>query len=122
MLARVRLLVTSLLVLGSFACTSSGGHNSLVGETCKTSAECDVTGICVTDGPDGLCTLPCIEPGAAGECPLGAYCDRESLTSDSAAKSEMTLCLPSCKADSDCRTGYACNALSSGPGKVCQPK
>ncbi|HEY2736726.1 MAG TPA: hypothetical protein VGI70_22150 [Polyangiales bacterium] len=109
-------------LVAASACVSTGGKNSLIGETCQTADDCDVSGVCVTDGKDGLCALPCLEPGGAGQCPLGAYCDRASLTTDSQPMAEMTLCLPACKSNSDCRDGYECNDVSSGPGKVCEPK
>jgi hypothetical protein len=117
--ARARLLCCAWLLS---ACSSGGGSETLIGATCHNSDECDVAGTCVTDGPDGICTQSCRVPGGAQECPLNSYCDRAELTSDTAAKSEMTLCLPACKAQGDCRDGYSCSGVSGGPGKVCRPE
>jgi hypothetical protein len=104
------------------ACGGDAGSASLVGATCKLSSECDVTGICLTDGKDGACSLTCEEPGAAQECPLGSYCDSGKFTTDKTPTSDMTVCLPACKEQSDCRDGYTCKGVSGGPGKVCAPK
>jgi hypothetical protein len=103
------------------ACGGDDTNLTLIGATCKKSSECDVTGVCITDGKDGLCSLSCTSPGAAGACPVGAYCDRGQFTTDQES-GEQTLCLPACTKQSDCRDGYECNGVSSGPGKVCQPK
>ena len=110
--------VVSLLLA---ACMSTGGAETLIGAPCQRADECDVTGVCVTDGLDGLCSRTCRVPGGAGECPLGSYCDRAQLTTDTQSTSEMTLCLPACKEQKDCRAGYSCNGVSGGPGKVCRP-
>jgi hypothetical protein len=105
------------------ACGGSGGSETLIGAPCKTQDDCDVvTGVCITDGDDGICTQTCSAPGAAGVCPVGSYCTRGEYTSaeqDSAAT--LTLCFPACKEQSECRAGYECNGVSSGPGKVCTP-
>lgn len=105
------------------ACMSSGGKETLIGESCKTADECDPTGVCIVDGKDGMCTQRCMYPGQPGECPLGSYCTRNEFESDaSGGKGFMVLCLPACKSQFDCREGYACNDLSAGPGKVCEPE
>jgi hypothetical protein len=106
-----------------FGCGSSAdGHLTLIGATCERSEECDVLGVCVTDGKGGLCASPCRVPGGAQQCPLGAYCDRASLTTDINEMSEMTLCLPACDNKTACRDGYECKDVNGGPGKVCRPK
>ena len=105
------------------ACMSSGGAETLIGAPCKTANDCDPAGVCIIDGKDGICTQTCSAPGAAGVCPLKSYCTRNELQSDtSGGKGFMVLCLPACKQQSDCRDGYSCNGVSSGPGKVCLPK
>jgi hypothetical protein len=93
----------------------------LIGAPCETADDCDVSGVCLTDGKDGLCSRTCNAPGRAGECPLGSYCDRAELTSDMQDTFVMFVCLPACKSQSDCRDGYSCNGVSGGPGKVCTP-
>jgi hypothetical protein len=103
------------------ACGSSGGSETLIGYPCDNADECDVTGVCVKDGKDGMCTQKCISPGGAGQCPYGTYCTRGEFTSDQ-GEAVMTLCFPACKEQRECRDGYECNGVSSGPGKVCQPK
>lgn len=104
------------------ACGGASGAETLIGAPCESAEECDVTGVCVTDGRDGVCTQRCMAPGQPGECPLDSYCTRGEFTSaDSGEKLTRTLCFPACKAQSDCREGYECNGVSSGPGKVCTP-
>ena len=109
------------LLLLLSACMSTGGAETLIGAPCQSASDCDVTGVCITDGQDGLCSRSCLVPGAAGECPVGSYCDRAALTTDTQSTGEMTLCLPACKTSKDCRTGYACSDVNGGPGKVCRP-
>ena len=104
-----------------YAC-GSDDTETLIGQPCTASKDCDVDGFCVLDGQGGMCSMACEVPGGAMQCPLGNYCDRRELTTDTKDKSEVTLCLPACKGQSECRTGYECNGVSSGPGKVCQPK
>lgn len=103
------------------ACGGASGSETLIGYPCESSDDCDVTGVCVKDGKDGMCTQTCISPGGAGQCPYGTYCTRGEFTSDKATNT-MTLCFPACKDKEECRDGYECNGVSSGPGKVCQPK
>ncbi|MET0387971.1 MAG: hypothetical protein ABW321_18510 [Polyangiales bacterium] len=104
------------------ACTKTGGRETLIGETCDTADDCDVAGLCLTDGPDGLCSADCIRPGEPGQCPLGTYCDRAELTAEGDDPAVLTVCLPACERHEDCRDGYSCNGVSSGPGKVCHPE
>jgi hypothetical protein len=104
------------------ACGGASGSETLIGAPCESADECDVTGVCVTDGRDGICTQTCMRAGYPGECPLGSYCTSGAFTS--AASDETvtrTLCFPACKQQSDCREGYQCNDVSSGPGMVCTP-
>ena len=100
---------------------STGGAETLIGAPCETARDCDASGLCIKDGRDGLCSQTCAAPGRAGACPLGSFCDRAELASDVEDKTVMIVCLPACKEKSDCRAGYSCNGLSSGPGKVCRP-
>ena len=108
-----------------FALAVSGCGNdiegeTLIGQTCESNDDCDVTGLCVA-GEEGLCTLPCRNVGAAQECPLNTYCDRQNVEVEG-EEDARTLCFPACNSDRDCRSGYQCNGLSQGPGKVCVPK
>jgi hypothetical protein len=103
------------------ACGDDLDSETLIGATCKKADDCDVTGVCIKAG-DGMCSLPCDVPGAAQQCPVGTYCDSVNVETTDQDKSEMTLCLPACSSKSDCRDGYDCKGVSSGPGKVCKPK
>jgi hypothetical protein len=112
------------LSLTSFAAIAGCGDDdhggeTLIGVPCEKSSECDVTGSCVTSGKDGLCTMPCDAPGAAGQCPLGSYCDRREVEVDGDEASAMTLCFPSCENQDDCRDGYECDEVVAGHGMVC---
>jgi len=103
------------------ACSGDDGAETLIGATCESAADCDIEGVCIVDGPGGMCSQRCADPGQAGACPLGSYCDRKPLTTDTDERAEMMLCLPACKSQDDCRDGYECTGVSGGPGKVCQP-
>lgn len=92
---------------------------TLIGLPCKESSECDVTGKCVTSGKGGLCVMECDAPGAAGQCPLGSYCDEREVAIDEGDPSTMTLCFPSCESQGDCRDGYECDDVTEGHGMVC---
>jgi hypothetical protein len=115
----IRLAITALVL--QLGCSSHSGNGTLIGATCKHASECGPAGICVTSGKDGLCSLPCMSAGDLNDCPLGTYCDRRNLKTDVAAATPITLCLPACTDKSNCRSGYDCNGVSSGPGKVCAP-
>jgi hypothetical protein len=110
------------VLLGLAACGDDLSSESLIGATCKKTEDCDVTGVCITSSKDGMCSMPCKVPGAAQECPLGAYCDSVRVETDEFPPDDMTLCLPACTAKTDCREGYECTGVSAGSGKVCKPK
>ena len=110
------------LLFAVLCACGSDGKETLIGEPCMVSSDCDADGVCILDGQGGLCSMACEVPGGAMQCPLGNYCDKHELTTDVSEKTEMTLCLPACKAQGDCRDGYACNGVNGGPGKTCQPK
>lgn len=112
----------SLAVVCVAACGNDLDGETLIGATCKRASDCDVTGVCITSGDDGLCSLKCQNPGIQQECPLGAYCDDRKVATNDAAEQQMTLCFPACQSNDDCRSGYECNGVSSGPGKICVPK
>lgn len=112
------------LLAGLLACNDglAGNHGTQIGLSCATSDECDLGGICVVDAPSGFCSQECEEPGEAQQCPLGSYCDFGEFATDVEDKTSRTLCLAACKAQSDCRRGYECVDVSSGPGKICRPE
>jgi hypothetical protein len=110
------------VLLGFAACGDDLSSEGLIGATCEKTEDCDVTGVCITSSRDGMCSMQCDTPGAPQQCPLGAYCDSVNVETSQFPPSEMTLCLPACTAKSDCRSGYECNGVSSGSGKVCKPK
>lgn len=118
----MRIVLGLAYVLGfvCFACGNDLDGETLIGQTCEKSDDCDVTGVCVR-GEEGLCSRSCVNPGAPQECPLGSYCHRERVETDQDAAGEMTLCFPACKVDVECRSGYKCKGVSSGSGKVCVP-
>ncbi|HKP55775.1 MAG TPA: hypothetical protein VJV78_03615 [Polyangiales bacterium] len=108
--------------LGFAACGDDLDGESLIGATCKEQEDCDVTGVCITSGKDGMCSMECDAPGAPQQCPLGAYCDTVHAETNDDLPADMTLCLPACSNKDDCRSGYECTGVSSGSGKVCKPK
>jgi hypothetical protein len=119
----LRTIVSSIvLLLALAACGGASGNGTLIGATCTDSAMCGPAGVCVTTGKDGECAIPCVAAGSLGECPTGTFCDTENVKSDVEPQGPMTLCLPACTSDSDCRNGYKCKGVSAGPGKICAPK
>jgi hypothetical protein len=110
------------LAVALLGCGMHQGSGTLIGATCGSSAECGPGGVCVTSGKDGQCAMSCSVPGGVAQCPLGSNCDNGNWKTDTTGKSSMTLCLPACTDSSECRSGYACNAVSGGPGRVCVPK
>lgn len=119
---RVLSLALSLAVVCVAACGDDLDGETLIGATCKRASDCDVTGVCITTRSDGMCSLKCSNAGVLQECPLGTYCDDQNVATTEAEEQQMTLCFPACKSNSDCRSGYNCNGVSSGPGKICVPK
>jgi hypothetical protein len=120
-MTRIMVALVFSAIVGS-GCGDDDWTGTLIGLSCDDSVECDVAGACVTDGRDGLCTMPCQTSGGIGECPLGSYCDRENVSIDDGRRREETLCFPACDDDDDCRIGYKCDGVSGGPGKVCHPR
>jgi len=88
--------------------------------SCQADADCPAYLACVSPAPDAIsCTAPACPPGA--NCPEPAPC--EQPTPDPNAPK---LCAPKvieCKADSECPTGFACNAEIGGacPDIACAP-
>ncbi len=105
----------------AIACGNDLDGETLIGSTCKTEDDCDVAGVCVTSGEDGLCSAKCRFPGAAQECPLGSYCDERQVETSEDAEAAMILCFPACNEQRDCRAGYNCRPVTEGEGKVCVP-
>jgi hypothetical protein len=112
-------IAVAIILLG---CGGHQGNGTLIGATCTSSTECGAAGVCTTSGKDGSCSLPCDVPGGVAQCPLGTYCDRENVQTDTAPKAEMTLCFLACTDNTACRSGYECKGVHGGPGKVCQSK
>jgi hypothetical protein len=106
----------------ALGCGDDLDGETLIGLACSEDTDCDVGGVCVTSGRDGLCTQECNAPGRAQACPLGSFCDRQQVETADDRSGEMTLCFPGCDSQADCREGYSCNGVSEGYGKVCRPK
>jgi hypothetical protein len=100
------------------ACGDDIEGETLVGATCSTADDCDVTGVCVL-GNGGLCSLECNSAGQAQQCPLGNYCDEQTVETSDKTVAKMLLCFPACRANADCRDGFKCDNVKKGSGKVC---
>ena len=119
---RTLLGLTLLILLTQVACGDDLEGETLIGASCKHASDCDVGGVCITTGTDGLCSQECRNPGQAQECPLGTYCDEQNVETTDATQQSMTLCFPACENDDDCRDGYKCNNVNVGHGKICVPE
>jgi len=110
-----------------------------VGGPCAVDADCKGTGTrCITTSsiskltyPGGYCTVGCkadAECGEAGACPLAGI--EASVFPSAEIQKAVTVCLPKCTADVDCREGYVCSSESSlsflpdtdNTQGYCQPK
>lgn len=108
-------LLGAVLGLGLAACQPS------IGDTCQLSTDCSRRGdrLCDTSQPEGYCTLfncygeSCPDDSVcvqfAGTIPGCTYDDRRP------SRVGRSMCLASCKDDSDCRAGYVCRAPSDAP-------
>jgi hypothetical protein len=103
------------------ACGDDIEGETLVGATCSTAEDCDVTGVCVV-GNGGLCSLECQSAGEPQQCPLGNYCDEQTVETSDKTVQKMLLCFPACRVSADCRDGFGCVGVKKGSGKVCVPK
>lgn len=85
-----------------------------VGDSCKLSTDCSITGdrLCDTSQPEGYCTIFNCEPGS---CPDEAICVEFH---GSAERFARRFCLRECEGSSDCREGYVCVAPDQRDGKV----
>ncbi|GAC1360988.1 MAG: hypothetical protein NVSMB47_13450 [Polyangiales bacterium] len=85
------------VVLGS-------GCKPQVGDSCKLSTDCSITGdrLCDTSQPDGYCTIFNCEPDT---CPGDSTCVEFHSSS---LRFSRRFCLATCGSPSDCRPGYVC--------------
>lgn len=117
-----RSVIVSVCLVWSVAVVGCGDDDSAapsrIGEACGTAEECGPEEMCLEDQPGGLCVQECTMPGE--RCGEGALCDTVNVTLGDGGVVDMVLCLQECEGDEDCRTGYGCNGVSSGSGKVCR--
>jgi hypothetical protein len=83
-----------------------------IGAGCASAMECE-SNICVlTDNtPGGLCSI--LGCGEDNPCPVGSTCYTTSTG--------VSLCMPFCEGDVDCREDYACQPLYTSPLGICSP-
>ena len=100
-----------------------------LGTPCKVDADCQggaaarcLTTVPVIDltFPGGMCTTQCktdSQCGTAGKCPLGPMVDlAKRLVPDAGAlATEISNCLKTCTAQTDCRSGYECSPMPPNP-------
>lgn len=86
---------------------------SIVGTACKTSQDCALGTMCLTEPVDGYCTTAC---GNGVECPYGSTC----ILFDVLGIKAYT-CMRSCSSAKDCgRSGYLCVTIpGNGETPVC---
>ncbi len=85
-----------------------------VGDSCKISTDCSITGdrLCDTSQPGGYCTIFNCE---AGSCPDEAICVEFHGTAERFAR---RFCVRYCEGASDCRAGYVCVDPSERDGVI----
>ena len=115
----------------------AGSGASGFGGTCSNNADCTGTGArCLTSVlsvpiPGGYCTATCktdSQCGANAACPFAAMVElARNFLPDAGITDSLSVCMKKCTSASDCRSGYACNAMPSIPlapaikGKFCMP-
>ncbi len=90
-----------------FACVAFAvavGCKPQVGDSCKLSTDCSVTGdrLCDTSQPDGYCTIFNCNPD---QCPGDSTCVEFHPNQP---RFSRRFCLATCGSPSDCRPGYVC--------------
>ena len=101
--------LAALLALGAGV-----GCKPSVGDSCKLSTDCSVTGdrLCDTSMPDGYCTIFNCNPN---NCPDNAACVEFHQGN---ARFSRRFCLAMCGKPSDCRPGYVCIDPKSRDGVI----
>ena len=90
---------------------SALGCKPHIGDSCKLSTDCSVTGdrLCDTSQPDGYCTIFNCDPDT---CPDDSICVEFH---PGEKRLRRRFCLASCEKNSDCRQGYVCAGMSTDP-------
>ena len=116
-LGRVFALLTWGLAL--LAASLAVGCKPQVGDSCKLSTDCSVTGdrLCDTSQPDGYCTIfNCDTDTCPGESVCAEFHPGNNPPHSSTRHSRR-FCVASCQSASDCRSGYVCVAVAVLPQK-----
>lgn len=93
---------------------SAFGCKPEVGDSCKVSTDCSITGdrLCDTSMPDGYCTIfNCSQ----GTCPDESVCVEFHPEAERFAR---RFCVRGCDKASDCRAGYACVDPKTRDGQI----
>jgi hypothetical protein len=108
--ARSSLFVAALAI----ALGAAVGCKPSVGDSCKLSTDCSVTGdrLCDTSMPDGYCTIFNCNPN---NCPDEAVCVEFH---QGQPRFSRRFCLKQCGSPSDCRSGYVCIDPQQRDGKI----
>ena len=104
-------------LVGVFLVSCGDPAPLVVGDGCTDGEECTsgATAACIIAWPEGYCTeIDC----RLGSCPAGSRCVT-GLTFPNV--SFDAFCLSTCKANTDCRTGYMCSDVNA-PEMVCTPR
>lgn len=94
------------LALGAFVLCGASACKPQVGDSCKLSTDCSVTGdrLCDTSLPDGYCTIFNCDPD---QCPGDSACVEFH---PGQPRFSRRFCLATCGSPGDCRPGYVCIA------------
>ncbi len=97
----IRLVVATLALVGTVACTPT------VGDPCELTRQCGTTLTCDTTYPEGYC----LKVGCrAGECPAEATCVDFG--------DENRYCMRSCSPDNECASNVVCRAAPACEGQT----
>lgn len=85
----------------------AGAGSSNTGSPCNANSACTGGDQCVTNWPQGYCSMTCT---TSSDCGPGDVCGYVLGQNG---------CLVSCQSDQDCRSGYVCDPTSSGCVAAC---
>jgi hypothetical protein len=109
---------SALAALGLVVAVAAIGCKPEIGDACKLSTDCSITGDrqCDPSQPDGYCLTFNCEPDT---CPDEAMCiEFHPAERPGEERFSRRFCLKGCDKQSDCRRGYRCTYPSERDGRV----
>ncbi|MGE0789370.1 MAG: hypothetical protein AB7S26_27095 [Sandaracinaceae bacterium] len=95
------------------ACTTDADCTEPAGARCYTQIDDPFSGGVVARFPNGMCSVPCDSSGDGSECGEGDVVCASVSMAGGMTSTQLTLCLPSCTASTECRMaeGYSCHTI-----------